>query len=207
MKITIGRRGIVLLAIAAALVVGAGIAYAAIPGSGNVYTACMLKNVGTIRLIDPSLPSKNLMSHCTNFETQISWNQVGQQGPSGATGATGATGPTGPAGSGALWATVRSDGSILKGSTGVTASESKTGVYEITFPQDVSSCGLTISSSQYAGIGITGVNHTIVDPPDLSHDFFTVLVDLPTPNTMVVGERAADTRAFESGPFTITAIC
>ena len=36
---------------------GAGIAYATIPGAGAVYTACMLKNVGTVRLIDPSLPA------------------------------------------------------------------------------------------------------------------------------------------------------
>lgn len=66
-----------------------GIAYATIPGAGNVYTACMLKNIGTIRLIDPSLPAKSFMSHCTALETPISWNQVGQQGTPGATGATG----------------------------------------------------------------------------------------------------------------------
>lgn len=71
--------------------VAAGVAYATIPDSGGVYTACMLKNVGTLRLIDPSLPSANLMSHCTSRETQITWNQKGQPGP---------TGPAGPPGSG-----------------------------------------------------------------------------------------------------------
>jgi hypothetical protein len=58
-------------------------ASATIPGDGDVFDACMLKNVGTIRLIDPSLPSSNLMSHCTPRETQVSWNQSGQPGPQG----------------------------------------------------------------------------------------------------------------------------
>jgi Collagen triple helix repeat (20 copies) len=99
--------------VAAGFAVAGGVAYATIPSSGNVYTACMLKGVGTIRLIDPSLPSSNLLGHCTSLETQVSWNQNGQPGapgppgpqgakgdagPTGATGAMGATGPAGPAG-------------------------------------------------------------------------------------------------------------
>jgi hypothetical protein len=94
-----------LLSIAAVLfAVAGGIAYATIPDSGNVYTGCMLKNIGTVRLIDPSLPPGNLMSHCTAFETKITWNQQGQAGapgpagPKGDTGATGPKGDTGPAG-------------------------------------------------------------------------------------------------------------
>jgi Collagen triple helix repeat (20 copies) len=75
-----------------------GVAYATIPGSGQQYTGCMLKNVGTVRLIDPSLPAGNLMSHCTALETQISWNQTGQQGPAGPQGTPGAVGATGDAG-------------------------------------------------------------------------------------------------------------
>jgi hypothetical protein len=91
----------------------AGVGYATIPDSGKVYTACMLKNVGTVRLIDPSLPTKNVMSHCTALESAITWNQQGNAGapglpgPKGDTGAAGATGqvgakgnpgPAGPAG-------------------------------------------------------------------------------------------------------------
>jgi hypothetical protein len=104
MKFALGRRGLVVLAVVAALSVAGGIAYAAIPDGGNVYTACMLKATGTIRLIDPSLPSSNLMGHCTSIEQQLSWNQTGQPGPQGAKGATGAqgvkgdTGATGPQG-------------------------------------------------------------------------------------------------------------
>jgi hypothetical protein len=46
----------VLIAVAAAglAVTGAGVAYASIPDSGQTYTGCMLNNVGTLRLIDPS---------------------------------------------------------------------------------------------------------------------------------------------------------
>ena len=84
----------------------AAVAYAAIPdSSGKLYHACMLKNVGTIRIIDPSgLGAKNLLGHCTNAETEITWNQVGPKGdpgpagPQGAKGDTGARGPQGEKG-------------------------------------------------------------------------------------------------------------
>jgi Gp5 C-terminal repeat (3 copies) len=80
------RWGRLTILVVALLAMAGGIAYATIPGSSNVYTACMLKNVGTMRLIDPSLPSSNLMSHCTTLETQVSWNQQGQNGAAGAPG-------------------------------------------------------------------------------------------------------------------------
>ena len=100
MKQRFGKRITRLVLVTAALLaVGAGIAYATIPDSGNVYTACMLKNVGTIRLIDPSLGSTNLMSHCTSLETQVTWNQVGQQGPQGLQGPKGDQGQKGETGS------------------------------------------------------------------------------------------------------------
>ena len=75
-----------------------GVADAAIPDSGHVYTACMLDKVGTMRLIDPSLGQSNWMGHCSTFETRITWNQVGQPGPAGPQGAPGPAGPIGPAG-------------------------------------------------------------------------------------------------------------
>jgi hypothetical protein len=73
----------------------AGIAYAAIPDSDGVYTGCMLNKVGTVRLIDPSLPASNLMSHCTNVETKFTFNQQGQQGAPGLPGAPGKDGAPG----------------------------------------------------------------------------------------------------------------
>src|SRR5919198_4039749 len=81
-------------ALVAAAIAG-GVAYATIPGPGNVYSACMLKSLGTIRLIDKSLPSTNLMSHCTDKESEISWNQAGQPGPAGPAGKDGAPGKDG----------------------------------------------------------------------------------------------------------------
>jgi hypothetical protein len=75
----------------AALIVGgllsaAGIADAVIPDAGGVYHACMLKNTGTIRLIDSSLSPSSLLSHCTSLETEISWNKQGVPGTNGTNG-------------------------------------------------------------------------------------------------------------------------
>jgi hypothetical protein len=89
--------------------IAGGGAYATIPGPDNVYTACMLKGVGTIRLIDKSLPSTNLMSHCTDKETEISWNQAGQPGPPGPQGAKGGPGAPGTNGTDGVSVTTASE--------------------------------------------------------------------------------------------------
>src|SRR5215210_907529 len=94
-QITIRRRGVILLAVGLALATAGSVAYATIPDSNNVYTACMLKSTGTIRLIDASLPAANLMSHCTALETSISWNQKGPQGIQGLKGDKGDPGKDG----------------------------------------------------------------------------------------------------------------
>ena len=60
-----------------------------------VYTACKLKATGTIRLIDPSGPSSSLLSRCTIYETQITWNQKGQPGLAGVNGTNGVDGAAG----------------------------------------------------------------------------------------------------------------
>ena len=96
---TLRRRGPRLLLLAgAALATTAGVAFATIPDSGGVYSACMLKTTGTIRLIDPSLPSSNLRSRCTSLETPISWSQQGPKGDPGAAGPPGAKGDKGDQG-------------------------------------------------------------------------------------------------------------
>ena len=98
-RLRLGRRGLVVAVIVAVVAAAAGgIAYASIPDSAGTYTACMLKGVGTIRLIDQSLPASSLLSHCTPYESQVSWNQVGARGATGPKGAAGARGPTGDAG-------------------------------------------------------------------------------------------------------------
>ena len=98
-----GKRLALIAAAALAVFAAAGVAYATIPSGSGVYTGCVLKGIGTVRLIDPSLSSRNFESHCTSFEQQITWNQTGPPGPTGATGQpgpAGATGPTGPIGAG-----------------------------------------------------------------------------------------------------------
>ena len=97
------RRWRLVVLVVAGLGVAGGVAYATIPGGDNTYTGCMLKNVGTVRLIDPTLPSGNLMSHCTALETQISWNQQGQKGDPGT---PGLPGPNGAAGANGISPTV-----------------------------------------------------------------------------------------------------
>ena len=96
------RRRRLITVVAAALLAGAiaaGVSYATIPGAGNVYSACMLKGIGTIRLIDKSLPDSNLMSRCKpSLETEVSWNQQGPAGLQGANGAPGAPGTDGTPG-------------------------------------------------------------------------------------------------------------
>ena len=57
--------GAILLALAFA-----GIAYSSIPDASGTYTACMLNNVGTLRLIDPAKSS--VLGHCeAKLETLI----------------------------------------------------------------------------------------------------------------------------------------
>lgn len=90
------RRGVRVAVLAAAvLAVAGGAAYATIPDTSGTYTACMLNKVGTIRLIDPSLPDSNPMSHCTSLETKITFNKQGPQGLPGAPGQNGAAGADG----------------------------------------------------------------------------------------------------------------
>src|SRR2546421_6579126 len=79
------------------LALASGVAYATIPDSGGTIHACMLKNIGTVRIIDPSAGQKCSSS----LETPIDWNQKGSAGARGPTGpgsANGGPGPTGPKG-------------------------------------------------------------------------------------------------------------
>src|SRR4051794_11323716 len=92
-RLTLKR--VVMLVVVVGLV-SAGVAYASIPDSSGVFTACRLTNVGTIRLIDPTAtPASSLLNHCTPLETQMSWNQGGPTGPKGPPGDKGATGDKG----------------------------------------------------------------------------------------------------------------
>ena len=84
------HRRVALAAIAIFAVAG-GVAYAAIPDVGTgVYHACMLKNIGTIRIIDPE------RQRCSaSLEVELTFNK---QGPTGNPGPTGPPGPPGAPG-------------------------------------------------------------------------------------------------------------
>ena len=104
-RFTIGRVRWLLGGAVVGSIVAGGAAFAAIPDSSGVINGCYQKNVGNLRVIDPSAGDS-----CRPSEIGISWSQTGPQGPpgpqgvqgpkgdTGATGATGATGPAGPAG-------------------------------------------------------------------------------------------------------------
>jgi Collagen triple helix repeat (20 copies) len=173
-----GRR--VSLLVVAGIAVAGGVAYATIPSSGNVYTACELNHIGTIRLIDPTLPSSSFMSHCTALETQVSWNQTGQpgpvgpQGPKGDTGAAGPAGAQGPAGNdGAPGATGPAGQQGPKGDPGATGPAGAPGSGAITAYGEVTSTGEVVAarSQNISSVTVTDVGRycVLLDPSiDLS---------------------------------------
>jgi hypothetical protein len=116
-----GRR--VLVAALAVMGLMAGIAYASIPDSGGTFYACVLNNVGTIRLIDTS--KSGLLGHCSNIETRVSWNAQGQPGPAGVPGAKGDPGAPGPKGDTGGVGPAGAAGA--KGDTGATGAKGDTG--------------------------------------------------------------------------------
>jgi hypothetical protein len=99
-----GRMGLTRRALAigaaavTALALAGGIASATIPDAHKVFSACVRKAGGSIRLIDRALAHSNPMSHCTRRENLVSWNKIGQQGPAGPLGLQGPPGARGPKG-------------------------------------------------------------------------------------------------------------
>lgn len=77
------------LAFALALLAGAG-AYAAIPNSNGIFTACVDKTTKQLRLIDTG--------NCKTTEFKVFWNQKGQPGTPGQQGPIGLQGVAGPMG-------------------------------------------------------------------------------------------------------------
>jgi hypothetical protein len=161
------RRTLALVAgIAGAVVVAAGVAYATVPDSGGNYTACELKGVGTIRLIDTSLSSSDLRSHCTSLEKQIGWTVQGQAGPPGPPGGTGAPGQTGPQGAKGATGAAGAQGAVgpagLKGPDGSKGSDGDPGPQGATGPDGDFSGQYTSPNSAYrlsvtdAGIKLEG---------------------------------------------------
>ena len=102
--------------VGAVLAGGAAATIAAIPGADGVINGCYQKNVGNLRVIDPSGGDS-----CRPPEIAIKWSQTGPQGPKGDTGATGPQGPVGPQGpKGDTGATGATGPQGPKGDTGAT---------------------------------------------------------------------------------------
>jgi len=80
-------------ALAAMLVIGAGVAYASIPDQNEVIHGCYKAVDGKLRVIDPGAGDS-----CLSSETVLDWNQKGPQGPTGPQGPQGVAGPAGPTG-------------------------------------------------------------------------------------------------------------
>jgi hypothetical protein len=212
------------LAVLVVLAVSA-VAYAAIPDENGVFTACINGTDGSIRIIDPSAGAE-----CRGGENRVTWNKKGIEGPKGPTGATGlqgprgAQGPTGPAGGpsgpqgepgqpgpkgdtgaqgpagpGALW--IAYSDVFAYGSPGVTATKLRTGVYDVTFPRDVTTCGASVSNSYYV---TGGINPNLAQPAP--PNVLAVEQDISKPNTLVVGERSLSGELTD-GPFTLAMLC
>jgi hypothetical protein len=75
----------------AALLVGGGVAFATIPGSGGAISGCYAKKDGALRVIDSG-------AVCKLGENALTWNQTGPQGATGPAGPQGPKGDTGPQG-------------------------------------------------------------------------------------------------------------
>ena len=70
----------------------------------------------------------------------------------------------------------------------------------------MTSCGSSVTASQYVGGGLIGVNPDFSDPPDVSHVFFSTYFRSGSPSHMVVAEYDKNGN-LTSGPFTISMLC
>jgi hypothetical protein len=139
-----------------AAAIAGGVAYATIPDPGNVYSACMLKGLGTIRLIDKSLPSTNLMSHCTDKETEVSWNQAGQAGPPGQHGLKGEPGAPGTNGTNGTNGADGKDGVSVTTASEPAGSNCADGGVQLTAPNGVGYvCNGKAGANGQDGVSVT----------------------------------------------------
>ena len=89
---TVGRRVSLASAVIGVAILTLGLTNIVQAGTTpTTYYACVLNKIGTIRMISSS-------QSCTQYETEISWNNVGPQGPQGPAGPVGPTGPQGSQG-------------------------------------------------------------------------------------------------------------
>lgn len=98
------------------MVLDGGVAFAVIPASSGVVSACYQTVNGQLRVIDIDAGQS-----CLPSELPLAWNQVGPAGPAGPTGPTGPAGPPGAFGgvlssqNGLYSIAVTNDGITLQG--------------------------------------------------------------------------------------------
>lgn len=129
----------------AALAVGAA-GYAAIPDSAGVIHGCYQKNVGNLRVIDPTSGDR-----CRRPEIAVSWNHTGPRGPRGATGDTGPQGPKGDKGD-----TGAQGPQGAKGDTGAQGPKGDKGDPGAAGPQGPSGISAVAGKSCASGESVTG---------------------------------------------------
>ncbi len=147
-------RGAVLVTLA----LGAGRTAAAVPDARGVYTACYLKAVGAVRLIDTADPRQRCLDR---IETRVTWSQPGPVGPVGSPGPQGVPGPKGDPGATGATGAAGAPGPQGYGAS-VSAIDPVTGCYEISI---VDQLGLaapgggkaTVCNGQAGPQGIQGV--------------------------------------------------
>ena len=114
-----GKFGVA-VGLAAGIVIAAGAAYAAIPGSDGAISACYSKSTGQLRVIDAEAGAR-----CKSGETVLTWNKQGPVGPQGAQGPRGPAGPQGETGPAGQQGERGPDGP--QGETGVAGPQGETG--------------------------------------------------------------------------------
>jgi hypothetical protein len=142
-----GRQLAVAAAAAAVVVAAGGVAYATIPSSAGVFTACV-NHAGKMRLIDPSLRAR-----CSRREQQVTWNRTGPRGLAGTPGTTGKNGSTGATGA-----------TGNNGASGATGATGATGPSGVAFTTSFVATKETINSTTPADLPSPGPSVTVTAP-------------------------------------------
>lgn len=136
---------------------GAGMAFSAIPDPTGLVHGCVSKLTGGLRVIDPSTGAT-----CTAAETALNFNQQGPQGVPGSPGPKGDKGDKGDPGEPAvkLFARLSSTGTVRSGSGVSAVAHGNTGIYNVTFDQDVSGCAAMagVDGNESTGDGAFAAN-------------------------------------------------
>ena len=80
---------VLIVGIGALAIIGGGATYASIPNDNGVFTACVTKSSGAVRLIDTERKPR---PQCKTGEFKVRWNQAGKPGANGTNGTNGVSG-------------------------------------------------------------------------------------------------------------------